>query len=112
MENKTKRPLLDSMVDSKELQILKTIVPYLHESQQKNFAMAIRFIEFIKTTELFEKENTQFNQELQACSGESDYDRTTNMFQAVKSLCTKREQEQIDMILNILEMSMMNDTTF
>lgn len=105
MEDANKRTLLDSLVDSKELQILKTIIPYLHEAQQKNFAMAVRFIEFMKTTELFDQNNGESHQELQACSGETEQERMTKMLHAVKDLCSEQEQEQIDRIINMFEVS-------
>ncbi len=105
MDETNKKPLLDSLVDSKELQILKTIIPYLPDLQQKRFAMTIRFIEFIKTTELFEQANRTYTQELHACSGESGQERMTKMLYAIKELCNKQEQEQIDMLLNIFEVS-------
>lgn len=106
MEETTNRPLLDSYVDSRELQMLKTVIPFMQQPQQKQLAMAIRFIEFIKTTELFEEKETIYAQELQACSGESDGERLSKMLMAVKSLCTEQEKERIDMLLNVIEMSL------
>ena len=38
MEETTTRPLLDTLIESRELQILKTVIPYMQESQQKNMA--------------------------------------------------------------------------
>lgn len=105
MENIDKRPFLDTYVDSKELQILKTIIPYLKESQQKNIAMTVRFIELIKTNELFDSTQSKQCQELQACACDTEQERMSKMFHAVKKLCNEREQEQIDMLLNILEVS-------
>lgn len=112
MENNSKRPLMDSLVDSKELQMLKTLIPYMHESQQKTCAMAVRFIELIKTTALFDSTNNQFSQELQACSGESQQDRMMKMLNAIKTFCDEKEKEQIDMLLNFCEMSSSHETFF
>lgn len=105
MENIDKRPLLDTYVDSKELQILKTIIPYLKESQQRNIAMMVRFIELIKTNELFDAANNNQCQELTACACDTEEERMVKMFQAVKQYCSTKEQEQIDMILNFIEVS-------
>ena len=105
MEETNNRPLLDSLVDSKELQILKTMIPYMHQSQQKQLAMIIRFIELMKTTELFEQSENAYAQELKACSVESDTERLSKMLSAVKVFCSEQEKERIDMLLNVMEMS-------
>ena len=110
MEENIKRPLMDTLVDSKELQILKTVIPYMHESQQKTWAMAIRFVELMKTTALFENGNQEFSQELQACSGESSHDRMSKMLTAIKDFCSENEKEQIDLILNFFEMASTYET--
>lgn len=102
MDEYNNRPLMDELIKSRELQMLKTMIPYMHESQQKTLAMAVRFIEFIKTTALFE-ENTVFAQELQACSGESQQDRMRKMLIAIRDYCNDNEKEQIDMIINFYE---------
>lgn len=106
MEETNNRPLLDSLVDSKELQILKTAIPYMQHPQQKQLAMTIRFIEFMKTTELFEETGNIYTQELKACSGESETQRLSKMLTAVKELCNENEKERIDMLLNVIEISM------
>ena len=112
MEDNIKRPLMDTLVDSKELQILKTVIPFMHESQQKKCAMAVRFIELMKTTALFEDGNQDFSQELKACSGESNQERMSKMLYAVKDLCSEQEKEQIDLLINFCEMSSSCNTMY
>lgn len=102
MEENKKRPLIDSLIDTKELLILKSAVPYMDESQQKKFALAIRFIEFAKTIALFE-ENELYAQEIQACSSESAQERICHMLRSIKEYCSEVEKEQLETILNVLE---------
>lgn len=105
MEGTKKRPLMDTLVDSNELQILKAAIPYMHTSQQKQCALAVRFIELMKTTALFEQGNQLYAQELQACSVTSEQDRIIQMLTAIKDYCSESEKEQLDLLLNFFEMS-------
>ena len=41
MDDELKPTLFDEQLQSKELQILKTSIPYLQEPQQKNLAIAL-----------------------------------------------------------------------
>ena len=101
MEELNKQPLIDSLIDTKEILMLKAAVPYLHENQQKKCAMAIRFIEFAKTLALFEEDI--FAQELQTCSADTNHDRFCNILRAIKDYCTAEEKEQIDTLIQVLE---------
>lgn len=112
MEDANTRPLLDTLIESRELQILKTMVPYLHESQQKTMAMVIKLMEFQKTAALFDSSQESYSEELHACSGESDMERMTKMLGALRGFCSEKELENIDMILNFMEMTANYDLFF
>ncbi len=99
------RPLLDSLIESRELTILKTMVPYMHEDQQKKMAMIIKLIEFQKTAALFESGSADQMQELHACGAQSDTERYSQMLTAIRGYCTPKEQETIDTVLSFFEMS-------
>lgn len=104
MNDDSEKTLLDTLIDSRELRILKTAVPYLKTEQQKQFSMIIKLIELQKTAALFHTDRKN-SSGLQACAGESEYERTVKMLGAVRELCTPKEQEMIDMFLNFYEIS-------
>lgn len=112
MEETTTRPLLDTLIESRELQILKTVIPYMQESQQKNMAILIKFMELQKTAALFDAPDDDASQELHACAGESDTERLSKMLQAIRGFFSEKEAENIDMILNFLDMSTGYDMMF
>lgn len=112
MTESTEKPLLDSLIESRQLQMLKTIVPYMHESQQKKISMLIKLIEFQKTASLFDESSSGFSQELHTCACISDNERISGMLNAMRKYCTEKEQESIDMILNFYEMSASCDGFF
>ena len=53
MDDELKPTLFDEQLQSKELQILKTSIPYLQEPQLKNLAIFGIFVELQKTIHLF-----------------------------------------------------------
>ena len=99
------RPLLDALIESRELTILKTMVPYMHEEQQKKMAMLIKLIELQKTASLFGNNASVPVQELHACSAQSDTERYSQMLAAIRGYCYPKEQELIDTLLGFFEMS-------
>ena len=53
MDDELKPTLFDEQLQSKELQILKTSIPYLQEPQQKNLAIFAKILELQKTIHIF-----------------------------------------------------------
>ena len=47
-------PVLDALIQSRDLKMLKSVVPYLDSSRQRMVSLAIRLIELQKTLRLFE----------------------------------------------------------
>ena len=84
----------------------------MQESQQKNMAILIKFMELQKTAALFDTPDDDASQELHACAGESDTERLFKMLQAIRGFFTEKEAENIDMILNFLDMSTGYDMMF
>lgn len=96
-ENATLTPY-DEMLQTKDIQILKTIVPFLDFSAQRQAAMLIQCLEFRHITSLFSsKENT-----LSICSVPDDTDKRSALLTAVRRYCSPKEQETIDNLLNLL----------
>lgn len=99
--------LYEDRTQSKEINILKTILPYLNSTSQKNISMIISYLQMQRTMEYFENpENT-----MQICAMEKE-DHTVEILNAVKKYCNQKEQQQIDQVLNALQMISTYDILF
>lgn len=56
MENTPFTPF-DHMTQTRELQMLKTMLPYMRESQKKQFAVLIKYMELQNTVQVFSQED-------------------------------------------------------
>lgn len=98
MENEI-QTLYEDRVNTKEINILKTLLPYLNSTSQKNISMLISYMQLQRTMEFFENpENTM------QISAMEKRDTTPDMLNAVKEYCNDMEKQQIDHLLNILQM--------
>ncbi len=100
MENETGYTPFDQEFQTRDLQILKTMIPYLQPGQQRMFAMLIKFMELQKTSQLFDGKEPV----IQTCSTTDPQERISQMLNDIKTYCTPKEQENIDMALNMLQM--------
>jgi DNA replication protein DnaD len=106
MENES-LSLYEDRTQSKEINILKTVLPYLNSTSQKHISMLISYMQMQRTMEYFENpENT-----MQLCAMEKQ-DHTADILHAVKKHCTPKEQQQIDQALNALQMISTYDILF
>ena len=104
-ENEHTPPVLDTLIQNRSIQMLKAIVPYLYEPQQRMVSMMVRMIELQRTMQLFDAAPEMQAQELRICSNESPTERTHQILNVLREYCTPQERDQIDMILNILELT-------
>lgn len=104
-ENEHTQPVLDTLIQNRPIQMLKAIVPYLYEPQQRIVSMMIRMIELQRTMQLFDATPEMQAQELRICSNESPTERTHQILNVLREYCTPQERDQIDMILNILDLT-------
>ena len=104
-ENEHTQPVLDTLIQNRPIQMLKAIVPYLYEPQQRMVSMMIRMIELQRTMQLFDAAPEMQAQELRICSNESPTERTHQILNVLREYCTPQERDQIDMILNILDLT-------
>jgi len=104
-ENEHTPPVLDTLIQNRPIQMLKAIVPYLYEPQQRMVSMMIRMIELQRTMQLFDAAPEMQAQELRICSNESPTERTHQILNVLREYCTPQERDQIDMILNILDLT-------
>lgn len=104
-ENEHTPPVLDTLIQNRPIQMLKAIVPYLYEPQQRMVSMMVRMIELQRTMQLFDTTPEMQAQELRICSNESPTERTHQILNVLREYCTPQERDQIDMILNILDLT-------
>jgi hypothetical protein len=96
MENTT--PITyDDLVQTRNIQILKSVVPYLEFRSQRPVAILIQYLELLHASETFARKDNS----MAACALESASDRRNAILTAVRQYATPREQETIDNILNL-----------
>jgi hypothetical protein len=90
----------DHMTQTKELQMLKTVVPYMKGAQKKQFALLIKYMELQNTAHLFSQEDKV----LSMCSVGEDGNSTVALLNDLRQFCSAKEQETLDMMVNMLSM--------
>lgn len=108
MENEVIPTPFDTMTQTRQLQMLKVMVPYMQSEQQKNFALLIKYMELKNTVSVF----SHTDQVLSMCSVSEDEDRTLAMLNELRTFCTEKERETIDMLTNMLSMFETYETIF
>lgn len=103
-EKDQKQPVVDTLIQSRELQMLKSMVPYIDSSRQKTICLIIRLVELQKTIQLFDSESQMQAAELHICENESPVERTCHMLNAMREYCSPSEQENIDTLLSFYDM--------
>lgn len=88
----------DELVQTRELQMLKAMLPFLHVKSQLPMAILIQSMEFRNTIQMFQN-NADV---LSTCAVKDDTDKRSAMLQVVRKFCTPKEKETIDTILNIM----------
>lgn len=100
--------LFDNAISNKQLQIMKTAIPYIHPKQQKMFSLFIIIQEMKNTIKLFNNSN---NEEIGICSIKTENKTTENMIKDIKKILDEKEKEKIDNILNIISILNIFNTT-
>lgn len=98
----------DYMTQNRELQMLKTILPYMKESQKKQFAILIKYMELQNTIQVFSQEDKV----LSMCSVDENSNRMLAMLNDLRQFCTEKEQETLDMLANMFSMLETYETIF
>lgn len=88
----------DEMVQTKELQMLKTLLPYLPSQKKKMIIYLINYLQFQKAIAVIE------NPPASLCAAEigTGNDNFTAMLNDLRKYCSSKEQETIDTIVNLL----------
>lgn len=90
----------DSMVQSRQMQMLKAAIPYINPSQQKMMSVYIKYLELQRTMDIFDNPETS----VQMCAVSDDNEAPMQMLNDIKVFCTDEEKENIDMMLNFFQM--------
>lgn len=88
----------DDLVQSKNTQILKSIVPFLDFPSQRPVALLIQMLEWRSANAAFSRRDNR----LAACALPDGSDRRSALLAAVRPYCSPAEQETIDTLLNLL----------
>lgn len=98
----------DYMTQTRELQMLKTVVPYMKGGQKKQFAILIKYMELQNTIQFFSQEDKVMSM----CSVDEDENSTLSMLNELRRFCSEKELETIDMMTNLLSMMETYETIF
>lgn len=98
MEDQNLYTPIDIITQTKEMQIIKSIVPFLPNDKQKTLVMLIQFMQFQKTMEILDNPPAELS--AASCSNESG--NFTAMLGAIRRFCSDKEKETIDSLVNVL----------
>ncbi len=90
----------DNMTHTRELQMLKTAIPYMKGNQKRQFAILVKYMELQNTAVLFSQEDKV----LSMCSVEENESNLPGMLNALRPFCTSKELETLDMFVNVFSM--------
>lgn len=96
MDEKTLFTPFDEITQTKELQMLKTIVPYLSKDKQRPLVMMISCMAMVNSMKVLSETPA-----LSVAETENPSDRRIAMLNALKKYFSPSEQETIDNILNV-----------
>ena len=88
----------DGLVQTRELQMLKSMLPFANVRSQMPLAILIQSMEFRNTIQIFQNNANV----LSACSVHNEPDKRNAMIQTLRKFCTPKEKETIDTLLNIM----------
>lgn len=90
--------------EDRQLKMMKAALPYLANDSKSMISSVIRIMEIRNTLKKLDQEEEEL---LTSCSVTSEEDREYGLFQALREFCSPREQEMIDMIVNVTQFSRM-----
>lgn len=108
MDNNYIPTAFDEKIQNKDLKILKTALPYMNGARQKELLTLIKSMELRKSIELINSDDTS----LSICSTDNPMENTLNMLSDIRQFCNEKEQENIDMLLNVFSMFSTYETMF
>ena len=98
MEHELYTTEYDGLVQTREFQMLKSLLPFTNVKSQMPLAILIQSLEFRNTIQMFQNNANV----LSACSVHNESDKRSAMIQTLRKFCTPKEKETIDTLLNIM----------
>lgn len=89
----------DEINQTKELAIIKTMIPYMAKPVQKQLSMMVHYMSFMNSMKVISQTPA-----LSVAETESTSDKRIAMLGALKKYCSKSEQETIDNLLNFISL--------
>lgn len=100
---------LDTLIQDKHLQMIKSALPYLNPSRQKDMAMLVKFMELQRTMAFFQNPVN----DLHMCSEDTpEEERPVQMLNAIREYCNDSEKETVDNLINFIQMFSTYETLF
>lgn len=94
-------PDIDTHIDSKEISMLKTILPYVDFNTQKQLGIMIKFMELKNTLEYYNNLEEPIESQF---SRHANPNKTKDMLRSIKKFLGDDEQHFIDIILKTYDM--------
>lgn len=101
MEDSYQATDFDQQTTNRHLQVLKAAIPYMPVSQQKTMSFLIKFQELQNAMHLFQSDGD----ELGICSLTEEEKNPLDMLESIKSYCSDKEKEMLDILSNFLQAS-------
>ena len=102
MENDTylEPTIFDTLTQSRQIQMLKTAIPYMKQSQKRQFAIIIKYMELQRAMQIFSPGAAS----LSACEIPADENNSISMPTEMRKYATPKEQEMLDNFTNLVSM--------
>lgn len=100
MESYLEPTIFDTLTVNREIQMLKSAVPYMNQAQRRPFAIFIKYLELQQTMQAF----TPGGASLSACEVPPEENSRLNMLMEIRKYATPVEQEMIDNITSLISM--------
>lgn len=84
----------DLLTQSNQLQMLKTILPYIPTANQKEYALFIKCMEIKNCMDTFSDTTQSFS----ACSFDSPMEELQQLLTDIRPFCSENEKQQIDQL--------------
>lgn len=85
--------------EDRYMMMMKASLPYLSSDTRKVFLTYLKINQIMHTLKDFDKEQEEI---FSSCSVNEE-ERETGLLQAIRTFCTPKEQEMIDMFLNFIQ---------
>lgn len=100
MDNNTEQSTaFDNIISNRELQIIKSALPYIPVGEQKFISIFVKFQELKNTMNLYDQSS---DGSVGICSTSNDtISNLSDMVNSIKVFCTDSEKEELDLLYNM-----------